>query len=558
MHTQNQQFGGDGQVTDLPSNPPSTTSKPPNWVQLLDQPLHSERKLRLVCVGAGFAGLILAHKIKYDWKMDNFIDFQIYEKNPDVGGTWYENRYPGVACDVPAHSYVFPFEPNPNWSTFYAGGREIWQYIKDASMKWGLQEFVKFNAKVTDSIWDEASGKWKVKMTQEGKVIDDECDVLVNASGFLKDDTYDWSGKTVAIIGNGSSAVQLVPQLRKTAKKVVNYVRNPTWVSANWLEEFSDGGNHYSEEKRKHFRDNPEVLYDLRKKLEDGFNRYFLAALDGTPEQIGTQAAVQKTMEGRLGNDPELIKKFVPKFKVGCRRLSPGDGYLEALQQENTSTIWTPITKITEKGVLTADGEEEYDMVVTATGFDVSFRPSWNLVGQNGASLAKEWGEDAESYFGMCAVDHPNYFIFTGPNSPVAHGVLTSSMDAMSAYILRWCRKIATEDIKYVSVKKQVVRDLSVWSQELLSKTVWADDCTSWYKNGKVQGKITALHAGSVIHYREILQDVRGEDFDIEYRSANRFRYLGNGLTKRDVNREDLAYYFPPRPEGKNLTSNDM
>lgn len=97
MHTQNQQFGGDGQVTDLPSNPPSTTSKPPNWVQLLDQPLHSERKLRLVCVGAGFAGLILAHKIKYDWKMDNFIDFQIYEKNPDVGGTWYENRYPGVA-----------------------------------------------------------------------------------------------------------------------------------------------------------------------------------------------------------------------------------------------------------------------------------------------------------------------------------------------------------------------------------------------------------------------------------------------------------------------------
>ena len=153
-------------------------------------------------------------------------------------------------------------------------------------------------------------------------------------------------------------------------------------------------------------------------------------------------------MEERLGNDPELIKRFVPRFSVGCRRLTPGDGYLEALQEENAQTIWAPITNVTSKGILTADGEEEYDLIVTATGFDVSFRPSWNLVGRNGASLAKEWASEPEGYFGMCAVNHPNYFIYTGPNSPVAHGVLTSSMDAMTGYILKWCRKIATEDIK--------------------------------------------------------------------------------------------------------------
>ncbi|KAI8649262.1 hypothetical protein NCS57_01462800 [Fusarium keratoplasticum] len=232
------------------------------------------------------------------------------------------------------------------------------------------------------------------------------------------------------------------------------------------------------------------------------FNQYFLAALDGTPEQKALDASIRKTMERRIGNDPELIKRFEPKFKVGCRRLTPGDGYLEALQQENAKTVWTPITKITEKGILTADGEEEYDLIVTATGFDVSFRPSWNLVGRNGASLAKDWESEPESYFGLCAPDHPNYFIYAGPNAPVAHGVLTSPLDVMTAYILKWCRKVAIGDIKSISVKSEVMNDLGVWSQELLSKTVWADNSTSWYKNGKATGKITALHPGSVTHYR--------------------------------------------------------
>ncbi|KAI8716032.1 hypothetical protein NCS52_00895700 [Fusarium sp. LHS14.1] len=151
-----------------------------NWVPLLDQPLHVVRKLRLVCVSAGFCGLILAHKIKYDLKMDDFIQLQIYEKNPDVGGAWYENRYPGAARDVPARESlyyfvmaarltahrqipVFPFEPNPNWTSFYACGPEIWRYMKDTSV----------------------NGKWKLSINQLGNVIEDECDIFVNASGFL-------------------------------------------------------------------------------------------------------------------------------------------------------------------------------------------------------------------------------------------------------------------------------------------------------------------------------------------------------------------------------------
>lgn len=170
--------------------------------------------------------------------------------------------------------------------------------------------------------------------------------------------------------------------------------------------------------------------------------------INGTPEQKAMDQLYRKKMEDALGGDPELIKRLVPTFNVGCRRLTPGDGYLNALHQDNVRTNLTPISRMTERGILTAEGEEEFDLIVCATGFDVSFRPSWNLVGRNGVQLEEEWKDEPEAYFGMCAVDNPNYFIYAGPNSPVAHGVLMGSMDAMTEYILKWCKKIAAEDIK--------------------------------------------------------------------------------------------------------------
>ncbi|KAM0521289.1 hypothetical protein ACHAPE_002767 [Trichoderma viride] len=484
--------------------------KPSNWVPLLDGPLRQERKLRVVCVGGGWSGMTLAHKLTHELKWDHFIDLQIYEKNPDLGGTWYENRYPGAACP------------------------EIWQYMKDTAKKWDLERHMLFNSKVIDSIWDECSGKWRLKVDHQGETINDECDVLINATGFL----HKWSwpnieglhnfkgklahtaacGKRIALIGNGSSAIQVLPQVQKTAKKVITYVRSPTWIAANFLNQFSeDGGKVFTEEQRKEFRENPERLYQLRKKLEHGFNELFKAMVVGRPEQKELDREHHEIMRQRLRQNPELIDRLVPSFTAGCRRLTPGD----------------------EKGILTAEGEEEVDIIVTATGFDVSYRPNWNLVGRNGATLNELWANDPLSYLGIAAPEHPNYFIFAGPNTPVAHGVFPGSCDAMAAYILKWCRKIAS-----ICVLPEVVDDLDVWSQEMLSHTVWAAPCRSWYKNGRTDGRITALHAGSVIHYRELLEDIRGEDFKIDYRSTNKFRFLGNGFTKRDINGEDLGYYL--------------
>lgn len=178
------------------------------------------------------------------------------------------------------------------------------------------------------------------------------------------------------------------------------------------------------------------------------FNQYFYSMINDTPEQKEMDKTYRKKMEDALGDNPELIKCLVPTFSVGCRRLTPGDGYLKALHEKNVRCTLSPIDRITQQGICTANGEEEFDLIVCATGFDVSFRPSWKLVGRNDVQLEEEWEHEPQAYFGMCAVDTPNYFIYAGPNSPVAHGVLMGSIDVMTTYILKWCRKIATEDIK--------------------------------------------------------------------------------------------------------------
>ena len=235
-------------------------------------------------------------------------------------------------------------------------------------------------------------------------------------------------------------------------------------------------------------------------------------------------------MLDRLNGRTDLIEKLVPEWKVGCRRLTPGDGYLEALQEPNTRGDFDPIIRITEKGIETSNGVEEFDIVVAATGFDVSFKPSFELVGANGKRLDQEWADNPEAYFGTCAPYMPNYFIFNGPNCPVGHGSLLSVMEWTAQYMLKWAKKIATEDIGCVSissynkatlmsersantvfcpssvtVKDRAVRDYNEYSQEFLQRTVWTSGCRSWYKNGKVNGRVTALYPGSILHYVSLL-----------------------------------------------------
>ncbi|KAL5333087.1 hypothetical protein BJX70DRAFT_406539 [Aspergillus crustosus] len=471
---------------------------PENWIPAPNEPLFTPRKIRVVCVGAGFSGLLLAYKHKYEFDLPDSIDLAIYEKNHDIGGTWLENKYSGVACHIPAHIYTFPVEPNPNWSSFYAGGEEIWQYIKDTSDKCGLSE----------------------RIQRGSDVFTDEADILINGSGILN--KWRWpdikglqvfkgqlvhSASWIALVGNGSSAIQILPSIQPAAKSVFNFIRSPTWVAANFASEFTP----------------EEELLKLRRDIEHGVNQLFLGLLK------------ESDMEECLKHDPDLCAQLIPTFKFGRRHISPGEGYLEALQESNVRSSFSRIERVTKFGIQTTDGNLiEFDIIVCATGFDVSFTPFWRLVGPDGQALADLWKQQPSAYFGMCA---PQL------TATVAHGSLLAAMDTTANLILRWCRKILSEHIKRICVRQDVFGEYNVNTQEALKRTVWTGGCRSWFKGGKINGPVTAMYAGSIIHYKEILESFRTEDFDIQYRSPNRFRFMGNGTTQREIKLDNLAYY---------------
>ncbi|OAL38894.1 hypothetical protein AYO20_01645 [Fonsecaea nubica] len=549
---------------------PNDVSQRPNWVPLLDTPVLTRRKLRIVCIGAGFSGLTLAHKIQHELKLEDVIDLQIYEKNADVGGTWYENTYPGAACDIPAHAYTFLFEPNPDWTQFYPAQPEIHAYIKATVAKYNLDKYVTLKSRILETIWDDEVGQWKIKVDANGAIQEDTADILINGTGFLNkwkwpaipglhdfkgklvhsanwDKDYSWEGKKVAVIGNGSSGIQIVPAMQPKVSKLVTYIRNPSWISINFCADKTiDGRNFtYTEEQRKAFRENPESHFTLRKELEASVNGFFFGMKTGHPFQQGLEAACKAQMSAILKDHPEMADKLIPSFHPGCRRLTPGDGYLEALQQPNASINWGPITRITAKGIETAEGEEEFDMIVCATGFDTSFIPSWKLVGLNGATLDERWKTDPEAFFAVQVDTMPNYYMFNGPNCPISHGSVLTEISWTCDYILRWAEKIATQDIKSITPKAEAVADFNTYSQEFLKSMVWADNCRSWYKNGKESGTVTGTYAGTILHFKDCLESLGGEHFDVVWRSKNRFRWLGNGQSKWDKDgMGDLAYYM--------------
>ena len=342
--------------------------------------------------------------------------------------------------DVPAHIYTFPFEPNPEWSAYYASGEEIWHYFKRTVEKYDLARGVKCGHRVQKAEFDEESGRWKLEIKNKDGVIYDECDILVSAVGFLSnwrwpsipglhdfkghlchsavwDKGFDWTDKRIAVIGNGSSAIQILPQMVEKAKHVTNFIRRSTYITPGLGSSIIGGQTqyHYSEEEKRSFRENPEELKQYRKKIQAGSNRAFdMFVKDSNAQHAGKKATADQ-MKAKLGNDEELAKKLTPEYEVGCRRATPGPGYLEAFTRDDVTLVTDGIEKLEEKGIRTKDGKlHEFDAVVCATGFNVSHRPPWPLIGRGGLTLDEAWKEEPTSYLSLCASQFPNFFMFSG------------------------------------------------------------------------------------------------------------------------------------------------
>ncbi|KAF2654660.1 cyclohexanone monooxygenase [Lophiostoma macrostomum CBS 122681] len=537
--------------------------------RISEQPLHTKRHLRIICVGAGAAGLQIAYKAER--ALEN-IELQIYEKNSDVGGTWLENRYPGCTCDIPSHSYQFTWARNPNWSRFYSSSEEIWQYFKDIATKYDLEKYVQLKTTVQSAIWDEESGQWKVRILgPDGKEVDDWCDVLISGSGVLNswkypnipgldlfrgklmhsakwDSTYDLSGKRVAVIGGGSSAVQVIPNIQATVGKLYAFLRSPVWITTGFGAKYAGPGGtnfDYSEEQMQKWHEDPEEYAKYARDVEGELNKRFNLMHMHSADQKNSRKLISDLMTNKIGDD-KISKKMIPEFALGCRRMTPGSGYLESLTKDNVEVIHGSAVRLTETGIVDESGvEHEVDVVICATGFDTSFTPHFKVTGRNGANIKEQFGEEPIGYLGITAENFPNMFLLIGPNGPASHSSILPILEWYTRYAFQMITKLQTENIKSFEPKAGAIKDLYNHTHELMKRLVWSSACRSWFKNGKTHGPVTAIYPGSRLHFFELLKEVRWEDYELDYRTGNRFQFLGNGYTHTEMDPDgDPVWYF--------------
>ncbi|KAL3458372.1 FAD/NAD(P)-binding domain-containing protein [Aspergillus heterothallicus] len=534
-----------------------------------ESPLGTTRPLRIITIGAGVSGLNMIRTLRKT--MTNYTHV-VYEKNSDVGGTWHENRYPGCECDHPSHNYQFTWRRNPRWSRFSAGAREIERYLLDVCEEEGLRAEIRTGHRVVGARWEADCGQWVVTVEDlgQGRVFEDRGEFLLNATGILNNwkwpdvpglgdfagervhsaawpDDFKYQGKRVAVIGNGSSGVQIVPAIQPDVQSLVHFIRSPTWIAPPQTERMLQGeilqsaqmdGNLFKPEQKERFTNDPEYYKAFIRATEEQVNARFRTMVnnDGLAETL--QKNLEKHMASVLKDRTDLIKAVIPtEFPAGCRRLTPGPGYLESLTASNVRVVTTSIRRVLPQGIELTTGEVmELDCIICATGFDVSFCPRFPIIGANGNNLQDMWTENLPAAYMSCAVSQmPNYFVFMGPNAPIGHGSVVSIAEQVARYIVRMLKKCQVEGIKSLVPKPAAVEEFTQHTHAFLPRTIWAGNCRSWYKNGTVDGPIIALHPGSRIHWFHMMEIFRPEDFDYEYLcQSNRFQFLGNGFSVRE------------------------
>jgi hypothetical protein len=251
-------------------------------------------------------------------------------------------------------------------------------------------------------------------------------------------------------------------------------------------------------------------------------------------------------MAAKLGHNPRLVNQMIPKdFNVGCRRPTPGNGYLESLVAENTTCYTGDIGGITPKGFLTANGEEvEVDVIICATGFDTSFRPRFPVIGLGGQNLSKQWEKIPSSYISVAAANMPNYFMYTGPFGPVAQGSVLPLLTLCSNYVIQIIQKMRKQHIRRLCPKESAVEDFMEHAALYMRRTCWSDPCTSWFKQGTKDGPLI-MWPGSRLAFFDLMETPNFEDYEIEYWSKNRWGWLGNGFSTIEFDgKSDISYYL--------------
>ncbi|WP_405139507.1 flavin-containing monooxygenase [Nocardia sp. NBC_01388] len=486
----------------------------------------SRSRLRIGIIGSGVSGLCMAARLR-DAGYDNLV---ILEKGQEVGGTWRENKYPGLTCDVPSRFYSYSFAPNPSWSQLMASGPEILEYLKSTAQQLDLRRHIRFGSDVTDARWD--GGKWHLE-TADGYT--DAVDVLVSATGFLHHpllpgipglDTFggaamhsaQWDtsvpleGKRIAVIGTGSTGAQLTTASSKVASKLLVFQRTPQWV-------LPVPNMKNSALNRLAF----EHIPVLNRVAQVGYRSFMEATLGEAVVHEGWQRNVMSALcraNLKYGiKDPELRARVTPDYKPLCKRIVISSGLYPALQQDNVEVVTVGIDHIEERGIVTTDGTlHEVDVIALATGFDAhAYMRPMRITGAGELTLDEAWAKGPRAYETVAMPGFPNFFMVVGPHSPVGNQSIIGVAETQTRYIMQWIERIGSGAVRTVAPKPEATQRFNETMRAEMPHTIAASGCVSWYLGAD---GVPEIWPWSPERHREMLRTVDTEDFDVDSESA--------------------------------------
>jgi cation diffusion facilitator CzcD-associated flavoprotein CzcO len=478
------------------------------------------QKVRIAVLGAGMSGICMGVQLK----KRGIHDFVILEKAEAVGGTWRENSYPGVACDVPSHVYSYSFELNPNWSHSYSTGREIWDYCEAIVQKHDLKPHMRFGAEVSNVRFD--GDRWQIEI-QDGTSIDAE--LVVSGLGGLHlpnhanlpgmdafagttfhtaewDHNHDLTGRKVAIIGTGASAVQVLPAIAEQVKDVSVFQRSAAWVFPRVARDISD-------ERRALFRRSPLLMRLYRWYLwmfMDAFG--FLSLRRGSWMSAQLRRVGLQHLESSV-KDPVLRMKLTPDYEPGCKRRCIADDYWSTFNRDNVHLVVDTIAAVEADGIRDASGRlHEVDTIIEATGFspfDIS--DYVNIEGRDGRMLRDVWKERVETFRTMMVPGFPNFFLLLGPNSATGHTSALIMIESQVKYILDCLGLMEREGVTHLDPDPEVVREYNRRLQRDMKGMVFSGGCNAWYTDANDHN--FTLWPYSAVRFIAELKQIKKSDF---------------------------------------------
>ncbi len=448
-----------------------------------------EKAPSVAIIGAGMSGLCMAAKL-----LDAGIDgFTIFEKADDLGGTWRDNTYPGLTCDVPSRYYSYTFRPNPNWSRFLSPGPEIHGYFRQVAAERGITGHIRFGADVTAARFED--GRWLVVTAEAVEAFD----VLVTATGVLRvprhpdipgletfagtmfhssrwDHSVSLPDKRIGLIGTGSTGVQITAELGGAVRRLTVFQRTPQWI-------YPLPNGRYRHLTRAAMRRWPTL-----NTLAHRFWRNVILGMFGkAPVQPGWQRRLAQAMcrwNLRVSvRDPVLKRKLTPSYQAMCKRMIFAGHYYRSVQKPGVEVVTDAIERVEPRGVVTVDGTlHEVDLLVLATGFDArAYVRPMEIVGENGLRLDEAWKDGPRAYRSVAVPGFPNMFMLVGPHSPVGNQSLVAIAEDQADYALWWIEQIGAGRVAAVSPTEVATKEYNEDMKSAMPQTIWVTGCSSWY-----------------------------------------------------------------------------